>query len=583
MLGSWQGRMFPHAKLVLRRSAKVCEGHRMLRYLLFLIALSPWLIVPSLAETTESEWLTNTRQLTFEGRRAGEGYFSADGSQLVFQSERDSSNPFFQIFLMDWETGDISQVSPGHGKTTCAWVHPDNQRVLFASTHQDPKSKELQTAELELRASGEARRYSWDYDAQFDLFVFDRSAKKYQQLTKAVGYDAEGSYSPDGTLIAFASNRRAYDGTLRPSEQAAFDVDPAVMNDIYLMNADGSHVRRLTETLGYDGGPFFSPDGQRICWRRFSQNGATAEIMTMKIDGTDKRQLTNLDAMSWAPFYHPSGDYLIFTTNINGFSNFELYIVDADGTQDPVRVTTTEGFDGLPAFSPDGKLLTWTSNRTPAKQSQLFIADWNHDRARRALGLGKSSATDVDPTAAASRATQASAAAFRAADMMRHVDYLCRRELAGRRTGSEGERLATSYVAAVFDQLGLEPVMGAGEWFQDFEFTAGVDLGPSNHLRRMDTGEMYEVGRDWQPLAFSNTGKVAPADVVFAGYGIVAPKDGELDEYDSYVHLDVKDKWVCVCFDSCRKKSPLNDASTCRGIRACVTRRWLPEIAEPAG
>ena len=430
---------------------------------LLLFVLTSCFGTQALAQADESRWLKNTRQLTFEGLRAGEGYFSPDGSQLVFQSERDPTNPFFQIFLMDWETGDVSRVSPGYGKTTCAWVHPDNQRVLFASTHGDPKSKEIQKAELEFRASGQQRRYSWDYDPQFELYAYDRSTKHYQPLTQAEGYDAEGSYSPDGKLIAFASNRRAYDGTMRPAEKAAFDVDPAVMNDIYLMNADGSDVRRLTEALGYDGGPFFSPDGKRICWRRFAPNGATAEIMTMNIDGTDKRQLTRLQSMSWAPFYHPSGEYLIFTTNIHGFSNFELYLVDTLGEREPVRVTTTEGFDGLPTFSPDGKLLSWTSNRTSSKQSQLFIAEWNHQEALRALGLEK--ATDgsgVDPTAAANEATEASSAAFRAADMMRHVDFLCRPELAGRMTGSEGEQLATSYVAAVFDQLGLEPVMGEG-------------------------------------------------------------------------------------------------------------------------
>ena len=82
--------------------------------------------------------MTKTRQLTFEGRRAGEGYFSRDGSQLVFQSEREPGNPFFQIYVMDLETGDVERVSPGKGKTTCAWIHPTGDRVLFASTHDDP-------------------------------------------------------------------------------------------------------------------------------------------------------------------------------------------------------------------------------------------------------------------------------------------------------------------------------------------------------------------------------------------------------------------------------------------------------------
>jgi hypothetical protein len=116
------------------------------------------------AAAKETMLLSNTRQLTFDGRRAGEGYFSQDGSQLVFQSEREPGNPFFQIYVMDFETGDIQRVSPGRGKTTCAWIHPDGDKVLFASTHNDDSAVEKQRAEIELRQSGNQRRYSWDYD-----------------------------------------------------------------------------------------------------------------------------------------------------------------------------------------------------------------------------------------------------------------------------------------------------------------------------------------------------------------------------------------------------------------------------------
>ncbi len=366
-------------------------------------------------------------------------------------------------------------------------------------------------------------------------------------MTNTRGYDAEGSYSPDGRLIAFASNRLAYTDQMREALREKFELDPAVMMDIYIMNADGSNPRRLTEAVGYDGGPFFSPDGQRICWRRFAEDGATAEIMTMNLDGSDKRQLTRMGVMSWAPFYHPSGEYLIFTTNLHGFGNFELYLVDVEGTAEPVRVTYTEGFDGLPAFTPDGDRLAWTTNRTASKQSQIFIAEWNHEEARRLLRLTEEpdrTESAADPRAVAEASSQNSRADFLEADLLRHVDYLCRPELAGRMTGSKGEQLATSYVAAYFDQLGLEPAGDDGSWFQPFDFTAGVDLGKNNWLRSEQ--ENYKVSKDWQPLAFSQTGNVAAAPVVFAGYGIAAPQDEEQEEYDSFVHLDVKDKWILV-------------------------------------
>src|SRR5690348_4265815 len=112
----------------------------------------------------EAQFLSETRQLTFEGKRSGEGYFSPDGNFLIFQSERDPDNPFYQIYLLDLETGDTHRVSPGLGKTTCSFFRPGTDEVLFASTHQDPEARAKMRAELEFRASGKQRRYAWDYD-----------------------------------------------------------------------------------------------------------------------------------------------------------------------------------------------------------------------------------------------------------------------------------------------------------------------------------------------------------------------------------------------------------------------------------
>ena len=309
-------------------------------------------------------FVSGTRQLTFSGKRAGEGYFSADGKRMIFQSERDPANPFYQIFLLDFETGDTTRVSNGTGKTTCAWLHPDGKHFLYASTHADAASPDLQAAELKDRAEGKQKRYSWDYDEHYDIYGQAIDGSGQVNLTQSRGYDAEGSYSPDGGWIAFASNRHAYTETLTKEAQEKFDGQKSWLMDIYLMKADGSDVKRLTNVRGYDGGPFFSPDGKKICWRRFTEEEDRAEVWSMNVDGSDQKPLTHLGAMSWAPFFHPSGEYLIFTTNKHGFDNFELYLVAASGQGEPVRVTNTAGFDGLPAFQPDGKKLSWTSNRT---------------------------------------------------------------------------------------------------------------------------------------------------------------------------------------------------------------------------
>lgn len=327
---------------------------------------------------------------TEKEKRVGEAYYRTDQKWMVYQAEVADENPFYQIYLKHLETGKIRQVSPGIGKTTCSWVHPSADKVLFSSTHEDPDAQNKMTAELERRKSGERKSYAWDYDEHYDIYETDLEGNNIRNLTNVLGYDAEASWSPDGNYIAFASNRRAYTEKLTEAEAELFKKDPSSMIDIYIMDADGSNVKRLTHTNVYDGGPFFSPDGKRIVWRRFSPNGREAEVFTMNIDGTDQKQITHLKALSWAPFYHPSNEYIIFSTNIHGHRNFELYIVDVEGEKSPVRVTDKPGFDGLPVFTPDGNYLTWTSDRVPTKKGHLFHGKWNHEKAMQSLSLKRS-------------------------------------------------------------------------------------------------------------------------------------------------------------------------------------------------
>lgn len=491
----------------------------------------------------QSRLISDIRQVTLSGRRAGEGYFSSDGKLMVFQSEREPGNPFFQIYLMDRENGDIHRVSPGVGKTTCAWVHPDGNRILYASTQYDPDALTKQSDEIKFRESGKERRYSWDYDPTYELVEFDRKTNDYRKLTDAKGYDAEGSYSPDGKLICFASNRRAYqEGQLSEAEKKLFEHDPASAMDIYIMNSDGTDLRRLTDVIGYDGGPFFSPNGQQICWRRFNQDGLVAEVMLMNIDGSNQRAITKLGATSWAPYFHPSGEYLVFTTNIQGFKNFEIYMIDAEGKSEPIRVTYRANFDGMSTFSPDGNTISWTSSGSSSSSGgQIYEGKWNHDEARKLLGLDRASSSSASEVVGSQNA-KATANDITAPDIGRHVDYLCRPELGGRLTGTDGEKLATAYVAAYLDQLGLQPAGDDGTYFHQFEFQSDIKLGTENQLRFGD--QSFAVDKDWRPLSFSKRGAIEPSELVFAGYGIVAPEAPGQSLYNSYVHLDVENKWV---------------------------------------
>lgn len=498
------------------------------------------------AAAGEERFLSRVRQITFEGK-SGEAYFSPDGLNLIFQSVRERENPFYQIYLLSLETGDISRISPGFGKTTCSFFRPGTDQVLFASTHLDPEARKKQQDEIAFIASGKTRRYSWDYDAQMDIFSARRDGTNLKRLTDAPGYDAEAAYSPDADKIVFTSLRDAYPlHHLSPEDRKRYETDPAYFAEIYIMNADGSGQTRLTRNPGYDGGPFFMPDGQRIVWRRFETNGMVADVFTMKLDGTDVRRVTRFESMSWAPYPHPSGKYFIFTSNKLGFENFELFIVDTEGKHEPVRVSFTDGFDGLPVFSPDGRKLCWTSNRTSEKQSQLFTASWDHPAALASLGLSESAAV---PAASDARATTPAnlSSDIRAEDARALVNYLASEELEGRKTGEPGARKAAEYIATRLHEFGLKPVPGAANYFDPFEFTSGVSLAPGDHAVQVELpgkSLRFNAGQDFLPLSFSSNGDVE-GPVVFAGYGLSISGKGA-QSYDSYAGLDVTNKIVLV-------------------------------------
>lgn len=523
-------------------------------------------------ERGKEQFLTNVRQLTDQEKTtAGEGYFSQDGKFLIFQSEREPGNPFYQIYILDFEADKIHRVSPGTGKTTCSFFRPSSEEVLFASTHLDPDAKAKQQAELEFRASGQKRRYTWDYDEHYDIFSSLRDGSSLKRLTTAIGYDAEGAYSPDGSKIVFCSLRDAYPADkLSPEDQKRLETNPGYFGEIYIMNADGSDQKRLTNWPGYDGGPFFSPDGERIIWRHFDETGMLADIYTMRLDGSDIRRITDFGSMSWAPYFHPSNEYIIFHSNKHGYTNCELFIVDTHGEKEPIRITFNDVFDGLPVFSPDGKKLAWTSNRTSTGKSQIFLADWDHDAALKALksagmriqfqssrtfdifeGAGQKGST---PPSRGNSVPDENKSGFSSeitvSDLRAEVRYLASDELEGRLTGSKGTKMAAEYIAGYFKKIGLKPLGDKGTYFQSFPFISGVKLIPDkNHLqvtRKHNAGEAVnlEVNRDFLPLAFTTNGDVE-GPVVFAGYGLSVPGN-ETSRYDSYAGLDVKDKIVLV-------------------------------------
>lgn len=476
-----------------------------------------------------------SKQLTFVGSRSGEGYFSADGKKMIYQSEREEGNPFYQIYILDLISGKSSRISTGKGMTTCGWIHPNLKKAMWSSTHLDKNLNQKVKDEYAERAQPVKKRYSWNYDDQYDIFESDLKGGQVKRLTKELGYDAEGSYSPDGKWIAFASNRSLHTDTLSEEEKKLAAQDPSYMMEIYIMKSDGTAVKRLTQTRGYDGGPFFSADGKKITWRRFTPDGHRAEIYTMNIDGSDQRAVTKLNSLSWAPYFHPSGEYIIFASSVLGYANFELFIVDTDGVGKPVRISFADGFDGLPAFSPDGKKLTWT-HRNEKGESQIYLADWDHEQARK-LVLASIPANRIGLNLAPE---------INESDTLQIVNYLASEELKGRMAGSPEEQIYTEQIANFFRKWGLTPAIG-NSFIQNFEFTAAVSAGTNNTLEfKGRVEEKLKRGEDYQVLSYSGTGQFAAAPVVFAGYGLSAPATEKLPEVNSFKNLDIRDKWVII-------------------------------------
>jgi TolB protein len=324
---------------------------------------------PNPATSSEEKHLRNIKQLTFGGQNA-EAYFSRDGKKLIFQSTRE---PYKcdQIFTMNIDGTDQRMVSTGKGRTTCSYFFADGKRILYSSTHLGgtdcPPKPDY------------SKGYVWAIYPSFDIFTANADGSDVKQLTTTNGYDAEATLSTDGKQIVFTSVRN---GDL----------------DIYTMDTDGTNVKQLTHELGYDGGPFFSPDGKLIVYRAhhpktdqeirdykelLAQNQIRPtylELWLMDADGSNKRQVTDLGAASFAPSFFPDGKRIIFASNVGstgGMGNFELYAVDLDG-KNLERITFTDGFDGFPMFSPDGKKLVWVSGRNGKvpHETNIFIADW---------------------------------------------------------------------------------------------------------------------------------------------------------------------------------------------------------------
>ena len=221
------------------------------------------------------------------------------------------------------------------------------------------------------------RKYIWPL-RNYEIFRWDGS--EAVQLTDYRGYNAEATIHPIEEKIIFTSLR---DGDI----------------DLYEMDYDGENLKRITTEFGYDGGAFYSPDGNNIVWRawypqndeekeKWSKNlinmyidAVPLDIYVAKRDGSARKRLTSNGATNWAPSWHPDGEHIVFSSNMddwredyNAFgSNFELYIINIH-TSKLTRLTNNDTFDSFPVISEQGQIV-FSSNRNAnnPRQTNIFI------------------------------------------------------------------------------------------------------------------------------------------------------------------------------------------------------------------
>ena len=190
-------------------------------------------------------------------------------------------------------------------------------------------------------------------DNNQEIYVMNADGTHQMRLTDNPASDAEPSWSPDGLNIAFASDR---DGN----------------SEIYMMNADGSNQTRLTDNPANDSYPSWSPDGIRIVFQ--SDRDGNLDLYSMNADGTDLTRLTIHPAPDALPACSPDGRKIAFISARD--RNAEIYTMNVDGSNQR-RLTDNPAMDLYPSWSPDSRIITFNSVRN--KDDSLRIYSMNAD------------------------------------------------------------------------------------------------------------------------------------------------------------------------------------------------------------
>jgi Tol biopolymer transport system component len=209
------------------------------------------------------------------------------------------------------------------------------------------------------------------FDSDGDIFKMNPDGSGVVNLTHSDSFDADAGWSPDGKKIAFESDRR------HGAERA----------EIYVMNADGTNVRRvstLPERTQGDFAPRFSPDGKRLVFTRYNRDPDLAALFTIRIDGSGLRQITPWGNGAGDADFSPDGNKIVFEANPNKNCFGEIYTVDSDG-QHLTNLTGNRCQAGSadPVWSPNGKKILFMQAHAFSGGFGFDLATMNPDGTDR--------------------------------------------------------------------------------------------------------------------------------------------------------------------------------------------------------
>jgi Tol biopolymer transport system component len=265
-----------------------------------------------------------------------EFYFSPDSTHLIGDAKLEGDTNY-HVYTVAVDGTDIRRIND-KGDDACSYYFPDGKHIIWTSTRDN----------LNLAKSNYSDPN--DYPQGSELYTSDLDGSNVKRLTNNTVYDAEVSVSPDGTWILFGSERSG-------------------KMELWKMNIDGSNPQQITHLDGLEpGGSFLFADGKTIIFRAWKTADSKAQkhplpmdLFTIQSDGTGLRKLTNDGGTNWSPYPAPDGHHYVFVKVLLP-KNYEVFLGDLN-SDEQVRLTYNDAFDGYPSISPDGHWLAFTSTR----------------------------------------------------------------------------------------------------------------------------------------------------------------------------------------------------------------------------